>query len=233
MSNNGFVLAEIIFSSTAFLALLKIIAIDIILSGDNAIVIAMATRKLSKKQQNKALFWGIFGAVLLRILFAMIIVQLLQIPFMHIIGGLLLLWIAYRVLVGNENAENPISAQNSLFKAIGTIILADAVMSLDNVVAIAAAADGHLLVLAIGVAISIPVMIFASKIIVKIMDKYPWISYLGSAILAWVAGEMLMKDQYIHITGLLEYIVLILLVCIVLSAGYITNRKRRMKEKSR
>ncbi len=205
MSNNGLVLVEVLFSSPALLALLKIIAIDIILSGDNAIVIAMATRKLSKEQQNKAIMWGIVGAVILRILFAMMIVQLLQIAFVHIIGGLLLLWIAYKVLVGNENEGNTISAQNSLGKAIGTIVLADAVMSLDNVVAIAGAADGHLLVLALGVAISIPVMIFGSKIIVKIMDgskiivkimdRYTWISYVGSAILVWVAGEMLLKDQ--------------------------------------
>ncbi|MCJ7843439.1 TerC family protein [Lederbergia sp. NSJ-179] len=220
-------------SSTALIALIKIIVIDIILSGDNAIVIAMATRKLPKNQQNTAIFLGIIGAVSLRILFAMIIVKLLQIPFVHIIGGILLLWIAYKVLVGDDKENNQISAQNSLIKAIGTIILADAVMSLDNVVAIAGAANGHILILALGVAISIPVMIFGSKLIVKIMDEYSWISYIGAAILAWVAGEMLLKDKeldpFIGKEGLLESVVPVLLIMFVLGAGYMTNKRRKKK----
>ncbi|GIN59205.1 TerC family protein [Lederbergia ruris] len=229
MNHNGFVFAEIIFSSPALFALLKIIAIDMILSGDNAIVIAMATRKLSKEQQNKAVFWGIAGAVVLRILFATIIVKLMQIPFLHIIAGILLLWIAYKVLIGDDQKGNQISAQTSLLKAIGTIILADAVMSLDNVVAIAGAADGHILILALGVAISIPVMIFCSKLIVKIMDKYTWISYVGSAILVWVAGEMLMKDQLIGIEESLEYIVIVFLIILVLGLGFYKNKRKENK----
>src|SRR5690606_34581442 len=155
----------ITFTSAAIIALLKIIAIDIVLSGDNAIVIAMATRNLKKELQNKAIIWGTAGAVILRILFAIIIVWFLQIPFVHFIGGLLLLWIAYTVLVGG-NDESHVTSHNGFMKSVGTIIMADAVMSLDNVVAVAGAANGHVVMIAIGVAISIPIMIFGSKFIV-------------------------------------------------------------------
>lgn len=130
-------------SSDAIIALLKIIAIDIILSGDNAVVIAMVTRNLPKEQQNRAIFWGTGGAVALRILFASVIVVLLKIPFVNIVGGFLLLWIAYKVLVDDGEAAH-VQSQSSLLKAIQTIILADAVMSLDNVVAVAGAAHGHI-----------------------------------------------------------------------------------------
>ncbi|MBP1913079.1 YjbE family integral membrane protein [Lederbergia galactosidilyticus] len=229
MIDNGLTMLQVTFTAAAWIALLKIIAIDIILSGDNAIVIAMATRKLSKEQQNKAIYGGIVGAVVLRILFAIIIVQLLEIPFVHIIAGTLLLWIAYKVLVGDDQKNNQISTQTSLLKAIGTIILADAVMSLDNVVAIAGAADGQTFILVLGVAISIPVMIFYSKLIVKIMDKYTWISYIGSAILAWVAGEMLMKDQLIGMEESFEYIVLVFLIVLVLVLGFYKNKRKDSK----
>src|SRR5699024_2359803 len=138
------------------MALLKIIAIDIVLSGDNAIVIAMATKRLPKYQQNKAIIIATSGAVILRVILAMIIV--------HLFGGALLRFIAYNVLV-EKKTEKPIVSSNGLSKAVWTIIIADAVMSLDNVVAIAGAANGHVVMIAIGVAISIPIMIFGSKLI--------------------------------------------------------------------
>ncbi|CAM4259629.1 TerC family protein [Lederbergia lenta] len=222
-------------SSTAIFALLKIIAIDIILSGDNAIVIAMATRNLPKEHQNKAILWGTTGAVCLRILFAIIIVWLLKIPFVDIVGGALLLFIAYKVLVGGEEDAH-ISAHNGLMKAIGTIILADVVMSLDNVVAVAGAANGHISMIAIGVAISIPIMIFGSKFIVKVMDKYNWISYVGSGILAWTAGEMILRDKrlvdFFGVTsGIVTYLIVIVITILVLGAGYLTNKKAASKRK--
>ncbi|MBA2872507.1 YjbE family integral membrane protein [Anoxybacillus calidus] len=217
------------FSSEALVALLKIIAIDIILSGDNAVVIAMATRRLPKHQQNKAIFWGTAGAVVLRILFAAIIVFLLKIPFVNLIGGLLLLWIAYKVLVESEEEAN-IQSHDRLLKAIWTVVLADAVMSLDNVVAVAGASDGHIGMIAFGVAISIPIMIFGSKAIVRVMEKYAWIAYVGSAILAWTAGEMIMKDKhlanFLHIShGPAMYVVIAGLTILVLAAGYVKNKK--------
>lgn len=224
-------------SSAAMIALFKIIAIDIVLSGDNAVVIAMATRNLPKEQRNKAIVWGTAGAVGLRILFAILIVWLLKIPFVNLIGGLLLLWIAFKVLVGEEDTAN-VSASNSFMKAIGTIILADAVMSLDNVVAVAGAADGHILMLGLGVAISIPIMIYGSVFIVKAMDKYAWIAYVGSGILSWTAGEMILREEHVHdilnITNeVMGYFITAGLTIFILLAGYVSNKRSAAKRKAR
>jgi len=211
------------------MALLKIIAIDIILSGDNAIVIAMATKRLPKYQQNKAIIIGTSGAVLLRVILAMIVVYLLQIPFVHLFGGVLLLFIAYNVLV-EKKTEKPIVSSNGLSKAVWTIIIADAVMSLDNVVAIAGAANGHVVMIAIGVAISIPIMIFGSKLIVRIMETYRWIAYVGAGILAWTAGEMIMQEaSIVHLLHLDEkafmYAIIAGLTAFILLIGYLKNSK--------
>ncbi|WP_035099341.1 TerC family protein [Anoxybacteroides tepidamans] len=218
-----------ILSSEALGALVRIIAIDIILSGDNAIVIAMATRRLPKEQQHKAIVWGTGGAVVLRIVFAAVIVFLLNIPFVHLVGGLLLLWIAYKVLVEREEEAN-IQSSDRLFKAIWTIIIADAVMSLDNVVAVAGTSEGHIGMIAFGVAISIPIMIFGSKAIMEMMEKHAWIAYVGSGILAWTGGKMMMEDEGIidllHIPhGPFTYAIAAGLTIFVLAAGYIMNKK--------
>ncbi|WP_456273730.1 TerC family protein [Bacillus sp. AK031] len=221
--------AGFIVSSGAIVALLKIIAIDIILSGDNAIVIAMATKNLPKDLQNKAIFFGTAGAVILRILFAAIIVYLLQIPYVHLIGGVLLLWIAYKVLV-EEEEEADIKSHTGLKQAITTIIIADAVMSLDNVVAVAGAAHGNINMIALGVLISIPIMIFGSKAIVRLLEKYRWIAYIGSGILAWTAGEMIMADkQFLALLDMSHspytYLIILFLTAAVLLAGFLVNKK--------
>lgn len=218
-----------LFSSGALIALLKIIAIDIILSGDNAIVIAMATRNLPKELQNKAILWGTAGAVFLRIFFAMIIVYLLKIPFVTLIGGVLLLWIAYKVLVQGEEEAN-IKSHSGIKQAIWTIVLADAVMSLDNVVAVAGAAHGHIGMIALGVFISIPIMIFGSKFIVRMLEKYRWIGYVGSGILAFTAGEMIMgEEKLLHLLGIshgpITYLIISVLTIAVLLVGYLSNKK--------
>ncbi len=225
---NLFLTLGVAVSSGALIALLKIILIDIILSGDNAIVIAMATKNLPKDLQNKAIFWGTAGAVILRIGFAAIIVYLLQIPYVNLFGGALLLWIAYKVLVEGEEDAN-IKSHNSLVKAIQTIIIADAVMSLDNVVAVAGAAHGHIGMIALGVIISIPIMIFGSKFIVKLMEKYAWIAYAGAGILSWTAGEMILKDKSLNSLveiphGAISYVILAVVTAIILSIGYIKNQ---------
>lgn len=230
---NLFLTLNFAISSVALAALLKIILIDIILSGDNAVVIAMATRNLPKELQNKAIFWGTAGAVILRIAFAAIIVYLLQIPYVNLIGGALLLWIAYKVLV-EEEADADIKAHNSLFHAIRTIIIADAVMSLDNVVAVAGAAHGHIGMIALGVLISIPIMIFGSKIIVKAMEKFPWIAYVGAGILSWTAAEMILKDKSLNNLidlphGAISYVIIAIVTVIILAAGYFKNQ-RNVKE---
>lgn len=230
-------IAAITISSTAIIALLKIIAIDIILSGDNAVVIAMATRNLPREIRNKAIVWGTAGAVSLRIIFAVIIVWLLKVPFVDLVGGTLLLWIAFKVLVGGEDATS-VSAHNSFIKAVGTIILADVVMSLDNVVAVAGAANGHILMVALGVAISIPVMIYGSVFIVKAMERFGWIAYIGSGILAWTAGEMILRDEYIQgitdISNQFEsYTVTGGITAFILLAGYLVNKRGQAKRKVR
>ncbi|AEO99646.1 TerC family protein [Weizmannia coagulans] len=224
----------LVVSAGAFVALLKIIMIDIILSGDNAVVIAMATRKLQREQQNKAIFWGTAGAVILRILLAMAIVALLKIPYVNVIGGLLLLWIAYKVLGGGDENVH-VRAKNGLLVSIGTIIMADAIMSLDNVVALAGASNGHIGMIALGVAISIPVMIFGSKMIVKAMNRYSWIAYVGSGILAWTAAEMLFKDEqilkWLNIShGPVTYTIGGILTVLVLFLGWLSNRRAAVKQ---
>lgn len=223
------ILLGIDFSQESLLALLKIIAIDIVLSGDNAVVIAMATRGLPKNQQNRAIFIGTAGAVILRILFAVIIVYLLQIPLVHLVGGLLLLWIAYHVLVDDE-PDADVRSQGTLMKAVWTIIGADAVMSLDNVVAIAGAANGHIGMIALGVLISIPIMIFGSKLIVRVMDEYKWIAYVGAGILAWTAGQMITGDAFMMNwlnlnNGPMTYSIITVLTVLILLAGYSRNKR--------
>lgn len=210
------------------IALLKIIAIDIVLSGDNAVVIAMATRSLPKHHQNRAILLGTAGAVLLRIFFAVLVIQLLQIPYVNVIGGLLLLWIAYNLLVEENEASTKVRSHTSLLKAVSTIIIADAVMSLDNVVAITGAADGNIHLVILGVMVSIPIMIFGSKLIVKVLEKYRWIAFIGSGILAWTAGEMILTDQ--KLVTLLElsnqplnYLIVALLTLTILLIGYIKS----------
>ncbi|MFJ8257261.1 TerC family protein [Peribacillus asahii] len=234
---NLFLTLAVAVSSGALVALLKIILIDIILSGDNAVVIAMATRNLPKELQNKAIFWGTAGAVILRIAFAAIIVYLLQIPYVNLMGGALLLWIAYKVLVESEEDAN-IKSHNSLFKAIQTIIIADAVMSLDNVVAVAGAAHGHIGMIALGVIISIPIMIFGSKFIVKAMEKYSWIAYAGAGILSWTAGEMILKDKSLNSLvdiphGAISYVILAIVTAIILAVGYFKNQSNAKESEAK
>lgn len=223
---------ELTLSAATIITLLKVIAIDLVLSGDNAIVIAMATRRLPESHRNKAIYWGTFFAIFLRIFFAIIIALLLKIPLVHFFGGVMLLIIAYKVLVNHESEGEgaKLEAKDSIMGAIWTIIAADAVMSLDNVVAVAGASGGNVVILAIGVLISIPIMIFGSKIFVRYMERYPWIAYVGSGILAWTAGEMIIGDELIMdwldlrdgiITNLFTIVVTILLLVI----AYFKNKK--------
>jgi YjbE family integral membrane protein len=214
---------------TLWLIVLKIIFIDIILSGDNAVVIALASRNLPKEQQKKAVFWGGFGAVGLRVLLTFAAVFLLQIPFVQLVGGLLLLWIAIKLLKG-EDEDNNIQSGNSLMAAIKTIIVADFVMSLDNIVAIAGAAEGHLGLIIFGLLVSIPLIIWGSQLLMKLMNRYPIIVTLGSALLGYTAGEMILKEKMI--SDFLDknlhaghYIIPILIAVLVVVAGKLLSRK--------
>jgi YjbE family integral membrane protein len=177
--------------------LLAIIWVNIILSGDNAVVIALAARSLPVHQQGKAVFWGAGAAVVLRIILTIFAVALLKYPYLKLIGGLLLFWIAVKLLVPEDGGEGDVESSDNLFQAIKTILIADLVMSLDNVVAVAAVAKGSMLLLILGLAISIPLVIFGATILMKLMGRYPVIVTIGAALIGYVAGEMMVTDPIV------------------------------------
>ena len=176
--------------------LMTIIWVNIILSGDNAVVIALAALSLPKHQQGKAIFWGAGAAVVLRIILTIIAVEMLKLSYLKIIGGLLLFWIAVKLLMPEDSDPNVESSDN-LYQAIKIILIADLVMSLDNVVAVAAAAKGSILLLVLGLAISIPLVIFGATILMKLMERYPVIVMIGAALIGAVAGELLVTDPVV------------------------------------
>ena len=177
-----------------WIALVQIIGVNIVLSGDNAVVIALAARGLPPAHQKKAVAWGSGAAVLMRIVLTIVAVELLRLPYLKLVGAGLLLWIAIQLLVPEEGEGGHGTAVTSMAAAIKTILLADLVMSLDNVIAVAAAAKGSTVLLIIGLAISIPLVVFASQLLLKLMDRFPVIITAGAALLGWVAGDMAVTD---------------------------------------
>ena len=174
-------------------ALLKIIGVNIILSGDNAVVIALAARSLPPRQQKQAIFWGAGAAIVLRIILTLFAVALLALPWLKLIGSALLLWIGVKLLVP-EDDDPGVTASDNMMIAIRTILIADLVMSLDNVIGVAAAAGGSVVLLVAGLAISIPIVIFGATLLVKIMDRFPIIVVIGAGLIGFVAGEMAWED---------------------------------------
>jgi YjbE family integral membrane protein len=173
-----------------------IIGIDVILSGDNAVVIALAARSLPEHQQKRAVFWGAGVAVGLRVMLAAVAVQLLRLPYLKLAGGAMLLWIAVKLLLP-EAEEADVAPADHLWAAIKTIVIADFVMSLDNVVAVAAAAKGSVLLLALGLIISIPLVVFGASMLMKLMERWPAIITIGAAILGWTALDMAITDNVV------------------------------------
>ena len=189
---------ETLVTATFWIALLKIIWVNILLSGDNAVVIALASRNLPPKQQKKAIFFGSLAAIVLRVILTIFAIQLLQLPYLKLVGAVLLIWIGIQLLAGDDG-DADIKSHSNLFAAIRTILIADLVMSLDNVIAVAAAAESgppeaKILLLVVGLGLSIPLIIFGSQLILKLMDRYPYIITIGAALLGFVAGEMAMTD---------------------------------------
>jgi YjbE family integral membrane protein len=180
-------------SQLFWINLLKIIGVNIILSGDNAVVIALAARSLPAKQQKAAVLWGSGAAVVMRIVLTIFAVALLTLPWLKLIGAILLFWIGVKLLVPEDGDEN-INASDNLMAAIRTILIADLVMSIDNVIAVAAAAQGSYLLLVLGLAISIPLVIFGSTMLLHLMERWPVIITIGGGLLGFVAGEMLVTD---------------------------------------
>lgn len=184
--------------SLAFLLqVLQIIAIDILLGGDNAVVIALACRKLPESQRNKGIAWGVVGAIGLRIVMIFFALQLLALPFLKIIGALLLLWIGVKLLQSEDDDHDNVEGATTLMGAIKTIVIADAVMSLDNVIAVAGAAHGNMGLVVFGILFSIPIIVWGSKFVLTLMDRFPVVITLGAGLLGWIAGGMFVTDEFL------------------------------------
>lgn len=183
-----------LFSAGFFSALLAIIIIDLVLAGDNAIVIALAARSLPAHLRRKAILWGTFGAIAVRTAMTLVVVWLLKIPGLLLLGGVLLVWIAWKLLADNQDEGHEISAAGTFWGAMKTIVVADAVMGLDNVLAVAGAAHGSFALVVIGLLVSIPIVIWGSQLILKYVERYPGIIYIGGAVLAWTAAKMILSE---------------------------------------
>ncbi|KMZ41740.1 TerC family protein [Brevibacillus sp. HB1.3] len=187
---------DLLLSPEFWTALLSIVIIDLVLAGDNALVIGMAARNLPAHQQKQAIIWGTVGAIVIRALATLAVVWLLKIPGLLLVGGLILIWIALKLLIQDNGHEN-MKASGSLGAAIWTIIVADTVMGLDNVIAVAGAAHGDFLLVVIGLIISVPIMVWGSTLILKLIEKYPIVIYIGSAVLAYTAANMVTGEKFL------------------------------------
>jgi len=185
-------------SSQFWLDVLKIIIIDLLLSGDNAVVIALACRGLPESQRKQGIFYGVMGAIVLRVLLTFFAVSLLSLPYLKAAGSLLLLWIGIKLILPEEEHDaSNVKASANLWGAVRTILIADFIMSLDNVLGVAAVAHGSVLLLAIGLLVSIPLVAWSSQLVLKLIDRFPVVIYVGGGLLGYVAGEMLVSDQSI------------------------------------
>lgn len=184
------------FSDPQFwVAALQIIAIDIVLGGDNAVIIALACRRLPEKQRNLGIFWGVFGAIAIRVGLVFFALNLLTLPFLKLVGALLLLWIGIKLLLPESTGgTHEIDANTTLLGAIKTIIIADTVMSLDNVIGIAGAARGDLMLVVFGLLVSVPIIVWGSKLVMKLMNRFPVTIFVGAGLLGWIAGDMAVND---------------------------------------
>jgi YjbE family integral membrane protein len=184
-------------STEFWIALAQIIGVNVVLSGDNAVVIALAARSLPPRQQKQAVLWGSGAAVVMRIILTVAAVELLKLPWLKLVGAALLFWIAIKLLLPESEGEGEGKASANMASAVKTILIADLVMSLDNVIAVAAAAKGSLVLLVAGLGISIPLVIFGSTLLLGLMGRFPVIITIGAALLGWVAGEMLVGDPVV------------------------------------
>jgi YjbE family integral membrane protein len=211
--------------------LLEIIGINILLSGDNAVVIALASRSLAEAQRKLAVIGGSAAAVILRIILCLIIEWVLKIPYLKLIGGILLLYIGVKLVIAEEAGEADVAAESHLWGAIQTILIADAVMSLDNVVAIAAAAHDSVLLITLGLIISIPLIVYGSQMLLRVLTRFPILVILGGGLLGWVAGDIIVSDPFVHTRlpfneHLLALITQSVLAVVVIAVGLALARKR-------
>jgi YjbE family integral membrane protein len=215
---------------------LSITILDLTLAGDNAVVIGMAVRSLPQKQQRLGIFWGAFGAIALRVAVTFIAAQILLIPFLQFAGGVLLLWIAWKLMQnppGSGEGEH-VRAAAGLFEAVKIIILADFIMSTDNMLAVAAASKGSFFLLMFGLGLSIPIIMFCSAMVARLMNKWPWLVILGAAILGWVSGEMIVADKLINpylepLGKLIHYAIPVGLAALITVFGILKDRAGKAK----
>ncbi len=215
-----------LFGAEFFSALLAIVIIDLVLAGDNAILIGLAARNLPAQQQKKVIIWGTLGAILIRIVATLTVVWLLKIPGLLLVGGLLLVIIAYKLLV--DDKDHDVKAAGGFWAAIRTIIVADVLMGLDNVLAIAGASHGNLLLVVLGLLISVPIIMFGSRLILMWVDRFPIIITIGSAVLAWTASKMIVAEPFLKgffENGFIKYGFEIVVVAAVILAGYLKKRR--------
>ncbi|HEX7815605.1 TerC family protein [Dyella sp.] len=220
--------------TTEFLSgLLAIVLLDLVLAGDNAIVIAMAARNLPKDLQKKAVFWGTFGAVAIRVAMTAIVVYLLELPGLMLVGGLLLLPIAWKLLKSDDGKGHEVGPASGFWAALRTIIVADALMGLDNVLAIAGASGGHMLLVILGLAISVPLVVWGSTLILKLIERFPVIIYVGAGAIAWTAARMIAHDHllsaWFDAHAWTKYVLDGLLVLLVCGGGWWKQRRKQMQ----
>ncbi|WP_339844989.1 TerC family protein [Paenibacillus sp. FSL W7-1088] len=184
-----------LFSPAFWLALLNVVFIDLILAGDNAIVIGLAARNLHPSVQKRAILYGTGGALLIRIVATVIVLWLLKVPWLLLVGGLLLIWIAYKLLADQGEEHSDIKAGSSLWVAVRTIVIADAAMGLDNVIAVAGASQQHLVLVILGLLISVPIIVWGSTLFIKLINHFPWIIYLGAIVLGYTASNMITEEH--------------------------------------
>ena len=220
----------------------QIIMIDILLGGDNAVVIAMACRNLPHEQRNKGVFWGTAGAIALRVILITFAVMLLDLPFLKVEGGLLLLWIGIKLLIPEYDSHEKIEGSSKLLGAVKTIIVADFVMSFDNVIAIAGAAqqahEAHQTLLIIfGLLVSVPFIVFGSQVVLRLLDRFPIIIYFGGGLLGWIAGGMVVSDGYVathwpEFSFTAHYPACVGFALIVIVVGHFLAKKKRAEHEA-
>jgi YjbE family integral membrane protein len=186
-----------LFTPPFWVAVTEIILVNILLSGDNAVVIALACRNLSQRARRQGIFWGVLGAIVLRVALTLFAMSLLAYPYLKLVGGALLVWIGIK-LIAQEDEDHKVKASDRLLTAVWTIIIADLVMSLDNVMAVAAAAKGHIGLMAFGLVVSIPIVIIGAQVIMGLMGRFPVLVLLGGGLLGYIAGEMAVEDPVVR-----------------------------------
>ncbi|GGK03933.1 TerC family protein [Pseudomonas matsuisoli] len=221
---------DLISTPEFWLGVAQIIAIDLLLGGDNAVVIALACRRLPDHQRNRAIVIGALGAIVLRLALIFFALELLDLPYLRLVGGALLLWIGIKLVRDDGDDNEDLKASTHLWGAVRTIIIADAVMSLDNVLAVAAASHGEIVLVAIGILISIPLIVWGSRLVLWLMDRFPIIVTFGGALLGWIAGEMAAHDLALpEMPGWIPYAAGTTGAAVVLLAGLLLNAAARKR----